>query len=67
MAEGDKLNISATPTLFINGEKVEGAMDAADLRLALNRQLKAAGVEPPPPPPAPAKPAAQAQPGGGKQ
>jgi len=67
MAEGDKLNISATPTLFINGEKVEGAMDAADLRLALNRQLKAAGVEPPPPPPAPAKPAAQAPPAGGKQ
>jgi protein-disulfide isomerase len=67
MAEGDKLSISATPTLFINGEKVEGAMDAADLRLALNRQLKAAGVEPPPPPPAPAKPAAQAPPAGGKQ
>lgn len=67
MAEGDKLNISATPTLFINGAKVEGAMDASDLRLALNRQLKAAGVEPPPPPPAPAKPAAQAPPAGSKQ
>lgn len=67
MAEGDKLNISATPTLFINGEKVEGAMDAADLRLALNRQLKAAGVEPPPSPPAPARPAAQAPPAGVKQ
>jgi protein-disulfide isomerase len=65
MAEGDKLNISATPTLFINGEKVEGALDANDLRLALNRQLKAAGVEPPPPPPAPpapVKPAQQSQP-----
>lgn len=58
MAEGDKLNINATPTLFINGERVEGAMDADDLRLALNSQLKAAGVEPPP---APAK-AAQTQP-----
>ncbi|HEY1731914.1 MAG TPA: thioredoxin domain-containing protein [Terriglobales bacterium] len=67
MAEGDKLNISATPTLFINGEKVEGAMDAAELRVALNRQLKAVGVEPPPPPPVSAKPAAQAQPGAGKQ
>jgi protein-disulfide isomerase len=68
MAEGDKLNISATPTLFINGERVEGAIDARDLRLALNRQLKAVGVEPPPPPPAPvpAKPAAQpAQPSPG--
>jgi protein-disulfide isomerase len=67
MSEGDKLGISATPTLFINGEKVEGAMDAADLRMALNRQLKTAGVEPPSPPPAPAKPAAQAPPAGGKQ
>lgn len=67
IAEGDKLNISATPTLFINGEKVEGAIDAKDLRLALNRQLKAAGVEPPPLPPEPAKPAAQAQPDGTKQ
>jgi protein-disulfide isomerase len=67
MAEGDSLNISATPTLFINGEKVEGAIDAKDLKLAINRQLKAAGVEPPPPPPAPAKPAAQAQPGAAKQ
>jgi protein-disulfide isomerase len=66
MAEGDKLNISATPTLFINGERVEGAIDAKDLRLALDRQLKAAGVEPPPPPPAPAKPAPP-QPGAAKQ
>jgi len=66
MAEGDKLNISATPTLFINGERVEGAIDAKDLRIALDRQLKAAGVEPPPPPPAPAMPA-QPQPGAAKQ
>ena len=43
MAEGDKLNISATPTLFINGERVERALDAKDLRFALNRQLKAEG------------------------
>jgi protein-disulfide isomerase len=68
MAEGDKLNISATPTLFINGERVEGAIDAKDLRFALNRQLKAAGVEPPPPPPEPVKPAQpQPQPGAAKQ
>lgn len=66
MAEGDKLNITATPTLFINGERVEGAIDAKDLRIAINRQLKDAGIEPPPLPPAPAKPA-QAQPGTAKQ
>jgi protein-disulfide isomerase len=61
MAEGDKLNISATPTLFINGERVEGALDADDLRMAINSQLKAAGVEPPPAPPkaAPTQPPAK--------
>ena len=53
MAEGDKLGISATPTLFVNGEKLEGAMDASDLRAALDERLKAAGVQPP----APASPA----------
>ncbi len=50
MAEGDKLGLSATPTLFINGEKVEGAVEASELRAALNERLKAAGVQPPPPP-----------------
>src|SRR5215471_14540677 len=39
IAEGDKLGISATPTLFINGEKIEGALDADVVRAALNRQL----------------------------
>jgi len=52
MAEGDNLGVSATPTVFINGERVEGAMDADDLRTALNRELLAAGVQPPPAPPA---------------
>jgi protein-disulfide isomerase len=68
IAEGDKLNVSATPTVFINGERVEGALGADELRAALNRQLLAAGVQPPPPPakPAPApKPAAPAPSGQG--
>ncbi len=50
MAEGDALNVSATPTVFINGERLEGALDADEVRAALNRQLLAAGVQPPPPP-----------------
>jgi protein-disulfide isomerase len=66
VAEGDKLGVSATPTVFINGERLEGAMDADAVRAALNRQLVAAGVQPPPPPPAaptsPAPGAAAAQP-----
>jgi protein-disulfide isomerase len=58
MAEGDTLNVSATPTVFINGERLEGALDADEVRAALNRQLLAVGVQPPP---APAKPAPPAQ------
>ena len=58
MAEGDTLGVSATPTLFVNGERIEGALDANEVRAALNRQLQSVGVQPPPPPPA-----AQPQPG----
>ena len=65
VAEGDKLGVSATPTVFINGERLEGALDADAVRAALNEQLLAAGVQPPPAPPAPAPqgaPAAKATP-----
>ncbi len=56
MAEGDKLGVSATPTVFINGERLEGALGAEDVKMALNRQLLAAGVQPPAAPAAPATP-----------
>ena len=56
MAEGDNLGVSATPTVFINGERLEGAMDAEEVRAALNRELLAAGVQPPPLPVAPGQP-----------
>ncbi len=64
MDEGDSLGVSATPTVFINGERLEGAMGADEVRAAINRQLLAAGVQPPPmPPPAmPATPAKQTTP-----
>lgn len=45
IAEGDELGVSATPTMFINGERIEGALDASDVKAALNRQLLAAGVQ----------------------
>jgi len=54
MNEGDNVGVNATPTLFVNGERLEGAMDADEVRAAVNRQLLAAGVQPPPMPPAPA-------------
>ncbi len=55
MAEGDTVGVNATPTMFINGERVEGAQDADQVKAAINRQLLAAGVQPPTAP-APATP-----------
>jgi len=39
MAEGDKLGIDSTPTLFINGERFTGAVPEQELRSALDRAL----------------------------
>ena len=50
ISEGDKLGVEATPTLFINGERLEGAAPEDALREVLDRALRAAGVEPPPKP-----------------
>jgi protein-disulfide isomerase len=50
MAEADSLGVSATPTVFINGERLEGAVDIDEVRAALNQRLLEAGVQPPPPP-----------------
>jgi protein-disulfide isomerase len=61
IAEGDGIGVSATPTLFVNGERLEGALDANEVRAALNRQLLSAGVQPPPPPPAAPPPSGAAQ------
>jgi protein-disulfide isomerase len=71
MREGDKLGVNATPTMFINGQKLDGAVPPQELRAAINRALEDAGVQPPPQPapaaaPAPAapsKPAGAAHPG----
>ncbi|HZD32207.1 MAG TPA: thioredoxin domain-containing protein [Candidatus Angelobacter sp.] len=47
MAEGESLGLNATPTMFINGQKLEGAVDPDEVRAMLNAQLLAAGVQPP--------------------
>lgn len=51
MGQGDKLGIGATPTLFINGERVEGAEGTEVLWPVIDRALRDAGVQPPPAPP----------------
>ncbi len=48
MKEGDDLGISATPTMYINSLKYDGAVPAEQLKAAIDRALKDAG-EPVPP------------------
>jgi protein-disulfide isomerase len=45
--EGDSVGVTATPTLFVNGEEMDGALPIAELRAVLNRALTQAGVQPP--------------------
>ncbi len=47
VAEATKLGVGATPALFINGAKVDGAVPAEELRAFLDTALRDAG-EPPP-------------------
>jgi protein-disulfide isomerase len=47
LREGDSIGVTATPTLFINGEEVDGALPVNELRAALDRALTQAGVQPP--------------------
>jgi protein-disulfide isomerase len=41
--EGEALGVEATPTMFINGEKVDGALPVSELRDVLDRALVQAG------------------------
>jgi protein-disulfide isomerase len=50
MKEATAIGVDATPTLFVNGEKIDGALPLPELRAVFNRALRDAGVSPPPPP-----------------
>ncbi len=43
MKEADGLGVNATPTLFINGQKIDGAVPITEVRAALDAALKDAG------------------------
>lgn len=43
MKEADGLGVNATPTLFINGQRIDGAVPIADVRAALDTALRDAG------------------------
>jgi protein-disulfide isomerase len=52
MKLGESLGVEATPALFINGEKVEGALPLEFVYRMIDNALIASGQTPPPPPPA---------------
>ena len=66
MKEGEALGVNATPILFVNGERIDGAQPAADVWKVIDRALLAKGITPPPEPaPAPSAgpaPAATSEP-----
>src|SRR5579885_2081739 len=43
--EGDAVGVQATPTLFVNGEEMDGALPIAEIRAVLDRALTQAGVQ----------------------
>jgi len=60
MKEGESLDVSGTPTMFINGQLLDGARPASEIRELLDAALKQAGVA------APAHPVASADATAGK-
>ena len=73
--EAEKLRIESAPAVFIDGERVDGAVPERQLWMVIDRALRASGEVPPPLPaeaapagtttPAPAPPAPPATPGSG--
>lgn len=61
LREGEALDVSATPMMFVNGQKVDGAVPPDTLREVLDRALKDAGVAPPEHKAAAGSPSAPAQ------
>jgi protein-disulfide isomerase len=51
MKEGESMGVTGTPTMFVNGEMLDGARPAAEIRELFDRALQQAGV------PVPARPA----------
>jgi protein-disulfide isomerase len=61
MKTAEDLGVDSTPVLFINGEKLEGAVPLEYVYKMIDNALTASGQTPPPPPPPPA-PTPQTQP-----
>lgn len=59
MKEADDLGVNGTPALFINGQKLDGAVPIGEVRAALDAALKDAGQPVPPHVPSAATPASR--------
>ena len=44
LREGESLGVEATPTIFINGYKIDGALPAAQIQAAIDRALQEANA-----------------------
>lgn len=60
MHEAEGVGVTATPTLFVNGQEMDGALPITEMRAALDRALVQAGVPVPAHPPTP--PGSESQP-----
>ena len=47
LKEGEGVGVEATPTLYVNGEKIDGAQPVDDVRAVFDRALRNAGVAAP--------------------
>jgi protein-disulfide isomerase len=59
LKQAAELGLDGAPALFINGERINGALPAPYVWMAIDRALRAAGEEPPPSADAPADKPAQ--------
>src|ERR1035437_323065 len=57
MKIAESLRIEGAPALFVEGERISGALPQDQLWMVIDRALRAAGVEPPAVPATPAQPA----------
>jgi protein-disulfide isomerase len=53
MKEAEALRVEGVPALFVDGERISGAVPQSTVWAVIDRALRAAGVEPPPEPAAP--------------
>jgi protein-disulfide isomerase len=65
LKEAETLKIDSAPAVFVNGERIDGAIPEDQVWMVIDRALRAAG-EQPPAPPAPATAAAPKPAGSGK-